>query len=84
MAAGANIMCNSGSIGSSLRFDLSKWSIDMRIVALAVVVAFIAGCATNSYAEFYNNAPGVTPEMIASGRSNPPPNELQIPRHAGP
>ena len=52
----------------------------MRILALAVAVAFVAGCASNSYAEFYNNAPGVTPEMIASGRSNPPPNEPAVAR----
>jgi hypothetical protein len=52
----------------------------MRIVALAVVLAFIVGCASNSYAEFYNNAPGVTPEMIASGRSNPPPDEPTVAR----
>lgn len=52
----------------------------MRILALAVVVAFVAGCASNSYAEFYNNAPGATPEMIASVRSNPPPNEPTVAR----
>ncbi len=52
----------------------------MRFVALTVALAFISGCASNSYAEFYNNAPGITPEMIASGRINLPPSEPTVAR----
>lgn len=49
---------------------------------LMLLVLLISGCATNGYAKFYTSAPGVTPEIIASNRSAPPPAEPQVARAA--
>jgi PDZ domain len=52
----------------------------MRFPAL-VLTALLSACASG-YSQFYQSAPGATPELIANIRANPPPKTPQL-EHAG-
>jgi membrane-associated protease RseP (regulator of RpoE activity) len=55
----------------------SAWRPTMRW-ALLLLTLLASGCATNGYSEFYSNAPGITPEIVAATRSGPPPAQPVI------